>query len=131
MQLPFDSPSCPSVGWSVGCLVGWYVCHNLLIRGQENTLPCSYRSTLLYNLFIKAKLSCVTVPSPSDISLAAKVLQYIQCSKIQFKFVCVFFFLKIFSFNFFALLQYSTCNFTLYPTFLVYLLGCLSGNPLL
>ena len=33
-------------GMSFGWLVGWSVCHNFL-KGCEDTLPCSYRSTFL------------------------------------------------------------------------------------
>ena len=38
-------PSYPSVGWSVG----WFVCHDFL-KGQEVTLPCSYRNSSLSSL---------------------------------------------------------------------------------
>ena len=45
------TPVCPSIGW----LVGQSVCHNFL-KGQEVSLPCSYRSTCLIQNRSKLKL---------------------------------------------------------------------------
>ena len=48
VKLPYDTV-CPSVG----CLVGWSVCH-IFVNGRQVSLPCSYQSTYLIisNAFI-------------------------------------------------------------------------------
>ena len=54
VKFPYESScQCPLAGWLVSRLVFWLVCHNFL-KGQEVTLPCSYRITFMFSKLFKA-----------------------------------------------------------------------------